>query len=219
MTETMLLSRLHHPVRNLGFGVRAGIWFQGCTVYCRGCIARDTWHFDADRACAISEVLDWLAALPTDQLDGITVSGGEPTDQPEALAALLTGIHGWRGGRDIDVLLYSGRDTAQLDHEFGWLARYVDVLVSEPFLLDRADECALRGSRNQIVRTFSELGARRYPLASLESDYGPQRNHLSVAVDRGAIWTVGIPLPGDLAALRTRIAEQGIETKRTSWPM
>ncbi|KAF0845281.1 4Fe-4S cluster-binding domain-containing protein [Nocardia caishijiensis] len=216
---TLLLSRLHHPVRNLGFGVRAGIWFQGCTVYCRGCIARDTWPFDPDRTYAIAGVLDWLTALPAEQVDGVTISGGEPTDQPAALAALLAGIHAWRGERDIDVLLYSGRDTAFLAEEFGWLAATVDVLVSEPYLLDRADGCALRGSRNQIVQTFSELGARRYPLASLEDDYGPQRNHVSVAVDNGSIWTVGIPLPGDMAAFRTRMTELGIETKRTSWLM
>lgn len=212
----MLLSRLHHPVRNLGYGVRAGIWFQGCTVYCRGCIARDTWPFDLSRACAVDEVLSWLAALPVDQLDGVTVSGGEPTDQPEALAALLTGIRDWRGDREIDVLLYSGRGTEFLAREFAWLADGVDALVSEPYLAEFADASALRGSRNQIVRTFGALGARRYPAASLDADYGPQRRQIALAVDDGAIWTVGIPLPGDLAVLRDRLAARGIETKGTS---
>ncbi|MGC4989827.1 4Fe-4S cluster-binding domain-containing protein [Nocardia salmonicida] len=215
---TMLVSRLHYPVTNLGFGTRAGIWFQGCTVYCRGCIARDTWPFDPAREQPIDQVMAWLDQLPA-PVDGITISGGEPTDQPGALLALLTRIHAWRGAREIDLLLYSGRATAHLDREFGWLRGYVDLLISEPFELAAATDCPLRGSPNQLVRTFSELGARRYPPETLDADYGRQRTHLSVVVGDGTIQTVGIPLPGDLAALRTRMAERGIEMTRTSWLM
>jgi len=85
----LFLSRMHFPVTTLGFGRRVGIWFQGCSIQCPGCVSRDTWAFgrgetSVESAC---ETIDpWLK-----EADGVTISGGEPFDQPMALAALL----GW----------------------------------------------------------------------------------------------------------------------------
>ena len=40
---TMLaLSRMHFPVTTLGPGNRIGIWVQGCTIRCPGCVSADT---------------------------------------------------------------------------------------------------------------------------------------------------------------------------------
>ena len=81
------LAKLHHPVTALGPGVRAGIWFQGCTLACPGCLSRDTWEADESRRVPVSSVLEWLAGLP--ELDGVTISGGEPMCQLEFTRALL----------------------------------------------------------------------------------------------------------------------------------
>lgn len=43
----MILSRLHFPVTTLGPGRRIGVWFQGCSIRCAGCISRDTWETGA----------------------------------------------------------------------------------------------------------------------------------------------------------------------------
>ncbi len=218
---SLLLSRLHFPIHNLGYGCRAGIWFQGCTVYCRGCVSRDTWPFDPARRSSVEDVLAWVHALPAGTLDGITLSGGEPTDQPGALRELLAGLNDWRNGYDrpVDILMYSGRSAGQLDRQFGWLAGAIDVLVSEPFVAARATECALRGSANQIVRTCTDLGRDRYPDYLLEDDYQDQRRSLAVHVDDRAVWMVGIPLPGDLRRLEHDLTARGIDLTRTSWLM
>ena len=39
----LYLSRIHFPVTTLGPGRRIGIWFQGCSIRCKGCVSADTW--------------------------------------------------------------------------------------------------------------------------------------------------------------------------------
>src|SRR6185503_5851184 len=73
---TMRLSRLHYPLTELGPGRRAGVWFQGCTIRCPGCMSVDTWPRRPERAVPVAEVLGWLAGLGP--VDGVTISGGEP---------------------------------------------------------------------------------------------------------------------------------------------
>ena len=218
MSPPMLLSRLHHPVTNLGYGVRAGIWFQGCTVYCRGCVSRDTWAFDDAYRCDVGAVTSWLDDLDDGaaRLDGVTISGGEPTDQPEALLALLDHLEARRTG-DFDVLVYSGRTTEYLSAELPWLWERADVVVSEPFDVDSAGDCALRGSANQRVHLLTPIAAQRYPEDRYEELYRLQRQRISINVDGSSIWMVGIPKVGDLARLRQSLEEKGITAGRTSW--
>ena len=70
------------------------MWFQGCSIRCRGCVSRDTWEFRGDAWVEVDRLVAWIHSLDRDRLDGVTVSGGEPFDQPDALAALLDGIVG-----------------------------------------------------------------------------------------------------------------------------
>ena len=87
MTASIALSRIHFPVTTLGPGRRIGIWFQGCSIRCPGCISMDTWA-PGRGITTIDEVVSAIAQwIPT--ADGITISGGEPFDQPVALIELL----------------------------------------------------------------------------------------------------------------------------------
>jgi organic radical activating enzyme len=93
------LNRLHYPVTTLGPGVRAGIWVQGCPIGCRGCMATDTWVAGPQHEIAIVEVLNWLTTLGP--FDGVTISGGEPFEQPVAVGELIDGIRQARPAADI----------------------------------------------------------------------------------------------------------------------
>jgi len=210
------LSRIHFPVTNLGHGTRIGVWVQGCTVHCRGCISRDTWPARPDDAVAVDAVLDRIAAdLPS--AHGVTVSGGEPTDQPAALHELLAGIDRLRGRRDdLDVLVYTGRSLAEAVELVPGLAGLADAVISEPFLADRVDATlALRGSSNQVVTPMTALGRRRY--GRVDADLAHQRDTIGLHVDDDSIWMVGIPRPGDLVELETALAADGITLGRRSW--
>jgi anaerobic ribonucleoside-triphosphate reductase activating protein len=96
-------------VTTLGHGTRAGIRTQGCTIGCAECVSKDTWSEDPATLVNIDVLLGWLRSLP-EPLDGVTVSGGEPFQQPTALAALLQGVDAWRADRSrpVDILVYSG---------------------------------------------------------------------------------------------------------------
>ena len=90
MTAKLALSRLHFPIMSLGYGRRIGIWTQGCAIGCKGCMSVDTWasrpaNIPVDEI--VTRVDRWLA-----EADGITLSGGEPFDQPEAIVALLSTV-------------------------------------------------------------------------------------------------------------------------------
>lgn len=210
----MLLSRLHYPVRNLGYGLRAGIWFQGCTVYCRGCVSRDTWTFDETRRTEISTIVDWLGDLDG-VVDGVTISGGEPTDQPDALQSLLDALAPWRARADI--LLYSGRPSEQLERDLPWLWDRVDLLISDPFDAARTGDCALRGSDNQRVHRLTPLAEERYAEVSFEDTYMHQRQQISITVDDQSVWMVGIPKCGDLKRVGHALDQHGISLRATSW--
>jgi anaerobic ribonucleoside-triphosphate reductase activating protein len=212
-----LISRLHHPVTVLGPGRRAGIWYQGCGIRCPGCVSVDTWRPDQGSALDTEAILNWLGGLPPDQVDGVTISGGEPTDQPEALAALLGGIGRWRRERppgltEPDVLVYTGRDPGWLDSPEAGVLAGADAVVAGPYVEARAGRAALRGSDNQRLVPLTPLGAERYRGA----DRRP-RTEVQVAVTGREIWMIGIPLPGDLAAVRRSMAERGVELRGTSW--
>lgn len=211
---SVLLSRLHYPVRNLGYGIRAGIWLQGCTVYCRGCVSRDTWQFDETKRTEISSIVGWLAGLDG-VVDGITISGGEPTDQPDALRSLLDALAPMR--ERTDILLYSGRPSEQLERDLPWLWGSVDLLISDPFDAAQSGDCALRGSANQRLHRLSPLAEQRYAEESFEHTYSGQRQKISINVDDRTVWMVGIPKHGDLQRLHHALGERGISAGRTSW--
>ena len=102
---TIALNKMHFPVTTLGPGRRVAIWFQGCRVRCAGCLSRDTWDVTDAHLTTVDHVAEALTPW-LEEADGVTFSGGEPFDQPQALAALIGAVR--RVSRPIDLLAYSG---------------------------------------------------------------------------------------------------------------
>lgn len=209
------LNRTHYPVTVLGPGVRAGIWVQGCTIGCSGCVARDTWDTEGGAEVDVAAVLDWLEAIEG-PVDGVTVSGGEPFQQPSALAELLTGIGTWRQGRseEVDVLVYSGYPWSRLSRtpRLAALLDRCDAVITGPYLARRNSGAALRGSDNQRVVPLTALGELRY------SRPAPQAGRrMQVAVEEGRIYCIGIPGAGDLDRITERLADAGVLLGEVTW--
>lgn len=209
------LNKAHFPVTVLGPGTRVGIWLQGCTIRCRGCISRDTWPADPASEIEVGELLAWVHRLPEDGVDGVTISGGEPFDQPQALAELVQGLDEWRRrlDRPVDLLAYSGRPWAELVLEHQAVLDTLDAVVPEPFVRGAPTDAALTGSANQRVVPLTELGRQRYCDAALDD----QRRQVQLDVDDDTIWFIGIPRQGDMRRLTDDAAAAGITWKRTSW--
>jgi anaerobic ribonucleoside-triphosphate reductase activating protein len=206
----LFLSRVHFPITALGFGRRVGIWFQGCSIRCPGCVSADTWPMNRGET-TVGVVCDAVAGWLS-QADGLTVSGGEPFDQPDALLALLRDLRASCRG---DVLLYSGRSLEELKGMIGELQGLVDVLICDRFDATAGQTLALRGSDNQRMVFLSDLGRDRYGhLATARSD--ARRAVLDLFLDEdGGAWFAGIPRLGDMRRLKALIEQQGFRAAVT----
>ncbi|MBZ9649772.1 radical SAM protein [Sphingobium sp. 3R8] len=196
------VSRLHFPVTALGPGKRIGLWFQGCSIRCPGCISVDTWADDIGRV-PVSDVIERVAALAP-EADGLTVSGGEPFDQPDALTCILSA---WRGLSSRSVLLFTGKEIEEIQP---WLAAnpgLVDAVVAGPFRSDLPQSIALRGSDNQTLRILTPLGEEMRPFER-PSEAGDRKLDVMFDAD-GDAWFAGIPARGDIGRLRRALAAAG----------
>lgn len=196
------VSRIHFPITTLGPGRRLGVWLQGCSIRCPGCISVDTWDTGVGEV-GLDRLLE-AVALHADKADGLTVSGGEPFDQPDALAALL---REWRELSDRSALVFTGRELVDIAP---WLERnpgLVDAVMAGPFRSDLPQTLALRGSDNQRLHTLTPLGAE---LSASDRPAGGSDRRLDVMFDEdGDAWMAGIPARGDLARLRRALTAAG----------
>lgn len=198
------LNKIHFPITTLGHGRRVGIWTQGCSIHCPGCISRDTWEPDEGRAVEIGELMTTLAPWLA-QADGVTISGGEPFDQAPALAELIAALRQRIPG---DVLVFSGYPHTKLFAEHRALTEQMDVLISEPFEAKAGQTLTLRGSDNQRIFLLTDLARSRYP-ADMDKNPWPAKRRLDVVVEGEVVWMAGIPHTGEMARLRQELARRG----------
>ena len=212
------ISRLHYPVTALGPGRRAGIWVQGCTIACPGCVSRDTWDHSTGTPLRVDDVLGWITDLGAQHgdLDGVTITGGEPTEQPEALHNLLGGIDERRQGGTFtgDVLCYTGRDEDDLHAMWPWARKLIDAVIVGAFKITEPTGLLWRGSANQRLIALTERGHRVY---SPYVDATVSRPPLQVTVDGGQVWMIGIPRRGDLQRLEEALRRDGVDLEEVSW--
>ena len=142
-----------------GPGSRFVVWFQGCTLGCPGCFnpATHVGHRGRDRT--VDEV---AAEIPAD-VEGISLSGGEPLQQPAAAAALLDAAR----ARGLSTLAFSGYAIDEIRALPGGpdvLAR-LDVLIDGRYVAGDRLATGLRGSANQRIHLLTS----RYSLADVEA--------------------------------------------------
>ena len=196
------ISRMHFPVTTLGPGRRLGIWFQGCSIRCPGCISADTWATGRGGL----ELVELFGRMETwlTQAEGITISGGEPFDQTNALGALLGGL---RERTAADILVYSGYSVERLAQPLATLDGLIDALITGPFVLDAPQTLPIRGSDNQILHRLTELGRSRF---EGYDERTPGNEAFDVMFDDdGTVWLAGIPRQGDFERLRVQLQRLG----------
>ena len=215
---TLQLNKAHWPVTVLGPGRRIGIWVQGCSIGCRGCVSQDTWPKDTAKAIAVDDLLAWCRRVTADNVDGVTVSGGEPFEQPVGLAALLSGLDHWREdcALDFDILCYSGMPLRTLEREHAKLLAQLDAIVPEPYV-DKLPLANLwRGSSNQPLVPLSERGLSRYArFVDAPAHEGGKR--VQMTVEGGRVWMIGLPDRGDMARVEELCASRGLALTNVSW--
>ena len=207
MVLTVGISRVHFPVTTLGPGKRLGIWFQGCSLRCEGCISVDTWA-TAKTLIPIDQLMMALSSyLPL--VDGITISGGEPFDQFDALLAIVVQL---RKKTEVDILLYTGYSIEDIPDQLQQIKPYIDVLISDPFQRQTSQTLRLRGSDNQRLHCFTSQAKEKY--AYYQQVVTTNDNVLDVMFDaEGVVWFAGIPKRDDFIKLQTILKQQGHQLK------
>lgn len=210
VVEQLEVSRVAFPVTTLGHGARIGIWVQGCSIRCRGCITAATWDRDAERTVGVAALMDgisdWMSVC-----DGVTISGGEPLDQPEGVRALLLALRAREVG---DILLYTGHSIDHVRAACAWVLRLVDCLVSEPFDAVAPQTLPLRGSDNQQMHRLTAVARERYPSSLDEPESPGATRKLDVFSEGRATYTAGIPLPRERRSLGASLARDGYRLVR-----
>lgn len=139
-----------------GPGQRSVVFFQGCPIHCLGCQSRQTWDAAGGHQVDVDDLAETLALLSAKH-GSVTISGGEPFAQPEALAQLVEALRVY-GVRHITVYTGYLADAQLLDRAhpaFPFVHRVfgkIDVLVDGPFKPEfDEDFVAWRGGWNQRV--------------------------------------------------------------------
>lgn len=135
-----------------GPGLRYAVFVQGCSHACPGCHNPESHDPCGGQRTAISDILADIRA--NGLVHDVTISGGEPFDQPEACAALATlckqdgyGVWVFTGYLYEDL-----KRKAEGDEATRALLEAADVLVDGPYVEDlRSLDLKWRGSSNQRV--------------------------------------------------------------------
>lgn len=209
------INRVLAPITVLGAGRRVGVWVQGCALACPGCTSVDTW----DRARGTQHEPEELAVTIADQvklenLDGLTITGGEPLDQPDQLATLVMELRAqlatWPKAATFDVLLFSGYSTKAATRRGGSLWSLLDAAVCGPYRYQLPSDVPLVASSNQELIVLTDVGRSKYPL-----EHAAPR--MQLASDGESLTMVGLPRPGELDLFASRLAERGVKLTGVSW--
>jgi len=196
MPSTLNIAQICPETYALGPGKRFVVWVQGCPFDCAGCIAPE-W-IEIKEAARVEVGALAQAILSIRELEGITISGGEPMLQAEALGELICALRSEAPA--LSVIVFSGFTLTQLrakcaeDRSLERLLNQIDVLIDGTYLGARNNGIGLRGSSNQRVHFLTG----RYTHLKEEFEHGPR--NVEIHVLNGELLLTGIPTPESLSA-------------------
>lgn len=210
---SLRIARVLAPVTVLGPGRRVVLWVQGCEIGCAGCASVDTW----DPSGGVEVSTDDAAALLADQireadLDGLTITGGEPTSQPRAVADVVGRVRAHLEPAAVDVLVFTGRAYPAAARLAPELVESADCVVAGPVRRELPAVGRLVASSNQTVHYRSAVARERY-----EAWLAAQGARLEVTVDQGSVFLIGLPGRDDLGTFESRLQRRGVDLTEVSW--
>ena len=158
---TVRIHAIEPRSRANGPGVRFVVWFQGCTLGCPGCFNPAT-HTPGPPS-TLDDVIAAMTAAAAAGATGLSLSGGEPLQQPDAACALLDAAR----GLGLSTLAFSGYTLDEIRALPGGsdvLAR-LDVLIDGRYVAGDRLATGLRGSANQRIQLLTD----RYVRADVET--------------------------------------------------
>ena len=135
-----------------GPGLRSVFWTQGCTLACKGCWNTQYWPNFGGEEISISSILRQLEEL--EDIEGITLLGGEPLQQADACFQLIQGCK----EMGLSVFMYTGYEPSEFDELMQSCFNLCDIVVTGRYVQELRDTTLRwRGSQNQQVHFVSNL--------------------------------------------------------------
>ena len=158
----------------LGPGRRYIIWTQGCFRRCFRCASPELQPIEQGFTIDIETLAQQI--INSYDIDGITISGGEPFLQAKELGNLLSRV--LRVRPELNVILFTG---------YKFVLNFVDVLIDGEYIDGLNDNKGLRGSSNQVIHFLS---SRLLPYKELLEE-GKRKRELHV-INETQLLTIGI---------------------------
>lgn len=122
-----------------GPGIRSLIFLQGCSRCCEGCHNPSTWSHDGGKEYEMDELATIIRTNCTNRK--ITITGGEPLEQKEALSLLLQKLEGF------DVCLYTSFEQEDVPKD---IMKHLTYLKTGRYIAsERTTTIPFIGSTNQ----------------------------------------------------------------------
>jgi len=140
-----------------GPGNRFVLWTQGCSKGCSECFNPETWSNNIYKELSPRQIFEVIKNF---EVDGITISGGDPLEQEDELLELLMLLSSIRLSKG--VILFTGFTRAEISSNIirEECLRYVDVLIDGRYEKNLKIDFSLRGSSNQEFYFFSNKISR-----------------------------------------------------------
>ena len=139
MSYLRVNSIMKNPSLCDGFGYRTVVFLQGCNLHCPGCHNKSTWDINKGTLFEVKELANLLKEKAFNKK--ITISGGEPLLQKEALLELLKEL------KDFDLCLYTGHEIEEVPED---ILKYLKYIKVGKFMLEeRTSTTPFVGSKNQ----------------------------------------------------------------------
>ena len=135
-----------------GPGLRFVLWTQGCSKGCSECFNPETWSTNVYKELSPLQLFELIKNF---EVDGITISGGDPLEQEDELLELLMLLSTMRLRKG--VILFSGFTRAEISSSPIREAclKYIDVLIDGRYEKNLKVDFSLKGSSNQEFYFFS----------------------------------------------------------------
>jgi len=141
------ISRVNGP------GKRFTLWTQGCFKKCKNCFNPETWSYSPNKILSPYQIFELIKNY--NDLDGVTITGGDPFEQEDDLLSLLFLLSGENYKKG--VIVFSGYEKEQIEQHpiRKKCLEYVDVLIDGLYVDELNIGLDLRGSSNQQFYFFS----------------------------------------------------------------